>query len=83
LPPSLLALAWPPLGPAVPATILLVLILMQLPMAHAMVRRVGWSMVWFVLLGSIRAIWRAAGLVQGVLDRLFRRGAIAPGPIST
>ena len=83
LPPSLLALAWPPLGPAVPATILLLLILMQVPMAHAMVRRVGWAMGWFVLLGTIRAIWRAAGLVQGVLDRLLRRGAIAPGHIST
>ncbi|MDG1358906.1 MAG: glycosyltransferase [Phycisphaerales bacterium] len=81
--PSLLAIAWPPWGAVVPATMLLVLVLMQLPMTRAMVRRGGWSMAWFVPLGTIRAIWRAIGLVQGVLDRLLRRGAIGSGGIRT
>ena len=76
-PPSLVAVAWPPWGPVVPATVLLVLVLMQVPMAGAMVRRGGWAMGWFIPLGAIRAIWRAAGLVQGVLDRVLRRGEIA------
>ena len=79
--PSLLAIAWPPWGAVLPATLLLFLVLMQLPMAGSMVRRGGWSMVWFALLGTIRAVWRAAGLVQGVFDRMLRRGAIASGGI--
>lgn len=79
LPPSLVAVLWPPWGPALPAVLLLALVLMQLPMAGSMVRRGGWSMAWFTLLGTIRAIWRAAGLAQGVVDRVLRRGAIAPG----
>ena len=76
-PPSLVAVAWPPWGSVVPATVLLVLVLMQVPMAIAMVRRGGWAMGWFIPMGAIRAIWRAAGLVQGVLDRVLRRGEIA------
>lgn len=79
LPPSLVAIAWPPWGAVMPAAILFVLALMQLPMAGSMVRRGGTSMVWFVPLGTVRAIWRAAGLVHGVFDRILRRGAIAPG----
>lgn len=60
-----------------PIGLALVLVLMQLPMALAMIRRGGPAMAWFVPLGAIRACWRAIGLVQGVVDRSLGRGAIA------
>lgn len=53
------------------------LLMMQLPMTMAMMRREGPAMAWFVPLGAIRAVWRAIGLVQGVVDRSIGRGPIA------
>ena len=53
------------------------LLVAQLPMALAMARREGAAMLWFVPLGAVRAVWRAAGLVHGVVDRTLGRGAIA------
>ncbi len=71
--------AWlsPLTGWILPAALVAMLLLMQLPMALAMVRRAGSEMVWFVPLGAIRACWRAMGLVQGVADRMLGRGAIS------
>jgi hypothetical protein len=47
------------------------------PMALAMTRRAGPAMLAFVPLGAVRAVWRAAGLSMGVVDRALGRGAIA------
>ena len=63
---------------AAPLVALIVLLLVaQLPMAFAMARREGAAMLAFIPLGAIRAVWRAAGLVAGVVDRTLGRGAIA------
>ncbi|MFM1823631.1 MAG: putative glycosyltransferase EpsH [Planctomycetota bacterium] len=59
------------------AILLAFLLAAQLPMARAMARREGAAMLWFVPLGAVRAVWRAAGLVHGVVDRTLGRGAIA------
>lgn len=76
---SLPAILWWPWGSIVPLSLAALLLLLQGPMTIAMIRRAGISMAWFAPMSSIRAIWRAAGLVQGVVDRVLRRGAIAPG----
>lgn len=66
------------LGTAAPLVALVVLLLVaQIPMALAMTRREGIAMLAFIPLGAIRAVWRAAGLVAGVVDRTLGRGAIA------
>ena len=68
-----------PWGWIVPIALFLLLLAMQLPRAVDLMARTGHpSMLAFVLMSAIRAFWRSAGLVQGVLDRLLRRGAIAP-----
>jgi len=59
------------------ALLALFLLLAQLPMALAMTRRAGPAMLAFVPLGAVRAVWRAAGLSMGVIDRALGRGAIA------
>jgi len=59
------------------AALVAFLLAAQLPMAIAMSRRAGPSMLAFVPLGAVRAAWRAAGLVHGVIDRALGRGAIA------
>jgi hypothetical protein len=64
-------------GSAPLALLLAFLLAAQLPMALAMRRREGAAMLWFVPLGAVRAAWRAAGLVHGVVDRALGRGAIA------
>jgi glycosyltransferase involved in cell wall biosynthesis len=66
-----------PWGWTVPAGLLAALVLLQLPMAIAMMRRAGIAMLAFVALGAVRACWRAAGLAAGVVDRALGRGAIA------
>ena len=78
---SLPLVAWWPWGAILPAVLLLALLAMQLPMTMAMIRRGGPAMGWFVPLGAVRAIWRAVGLAQGVVDRCLRRGAMAPGGV--
>ncbi|MBC03160.1 MAG: hypothetical protein CMJ34_07635 [Phycisphaerae bacterium] len=75
---SLPLLALWPWGGIAPALLLVMLLLMQIPMTLAMIRRGGPSMVWFVPLGAVRAVWRAVGLAHGVVDRVLRRGAMAP-----
>ena len=71
------SIEWPLAGWLLVAALAVVLLLMQLPMAMAMMRREGVAMAWFVPLGAIRACWRAMGLMQGVVDRVLGRGAIA------
>ena len=78
---SLPLVAWWPWGAILPAVLLVTLLVMQLPMTMAMIRRGGPAMGWFVPLGTVRAIWRAVGLAQGVVDRCLRRGAMAPGGV--
>ncbi|MGA0418916.1 MAG: glycosyltransferase [Phycisphaerales bacterium] len=53
------------------------LVVAQIPIAAAMVRREGAAMWWFVPLGWIRSFWRAAGMVAGVVDRAIGRGSMA------
>jgi GT2 family glycosyltransferase len=57
--------------------LVVLLIAMQLPMTLAMARRAGPAMLAFAPLGAARAVWRACGLVHGVIDRALGRGAIA------
>lgn len=76
LPVSLLATPVPH-GWTVPSALAVALVAMQVPMALAMARRQGPAMLAFVPLGTVRAVWRAAGLVAGVVDRTLGRGAIA------
>jgi hypothetical protein len=64
-------------APLLVALLVLVLLVAQLPMALAMTRRAGPAMLAFIPLGAIRALWRAAGLAMGVVDRTLGRGAIA------
>lgn len=72
---------WWPWGAGVPLLAAVLLLLMQIPMTMSMVRRAGSGMWWFLGLGWIRAIWRAVGLAQGVIDRVFGRGGIAAGSV--
>lgn len=75
---SLAALPLPWGWTATPAFLLL-LLLCQLPRTLDLVVRTGDpSMLAFAVMSSVRAFWRSAGLVQGVVDRLLRRGPIAP-----
>ncbi len=68
-----------PWGWTVPLACLSLLLLLQLPRTIELIRRTGDpGMFAFVLMSTVRAFWRSAGLVQGVLDRLLRRGPIAP-----
>lgn len=72
--------AWPIAAWAASALLALLILLLlaaQLPMASAMVRREGAAMWWFVPLGAVRSLWRAAGMVAGVLDRAIGRGSMA------
>lgn len=71
---GLLAFPW---GWTAPVALLAALVLMQLPMAIAMARRAGPAMLAFAALGTVRAFWRATGLVTGVIDRTLGRGPIA------
>jgi cellulose synthase/poly-beta-1,6-N-acetylglucosamine synthase-like glycosyltransferase len=72
-----LAAALAPLAFLIAFLLIAFLLAAQLPMARAMARREGAAMLWFVPLGAVRAVWRAAGLVHGVVDRTLGRGAIA------
>ena len=47
------------------------LLLLQLPMAVAMARRAGLAMLTFVVLGTVRAGYRATGMWAGVIDRVL------------
>ncbi|MCH2161210.1 MAG: glycosyltransferase, partial [Phycisphaerales bacterium] len=76
LPPSLLLILLP-WGWLAPVFLAVCLLLMQLPMTLAMVSRKGPAMFAFVPLGAVRAIWRAVGMVGGVLNRMLGRGGIA------
>ena len=78
LPPSLI-LVLLPWGWLAPVSLAVCLLLMQLPMTLAMVSRQGPAMFAFMPLGAIRAIWRAVGMVGGVLNRMLGRGGIAAG----
>ena len=69
--------AWPLAVWLLPIGLAAALLSMQWPMAMAMVGREGPAMAWFIPLGAVRACWRAMGLVQGVVDRMLGRGAIA------
>ena len=61
------------------AAFMSLLLLAQVPRTIDLVRRTGDpGMIGFILMSTVRAFWRSAGLVQGVVDRLLRRGAIAP-----
>lgn len=72
----LIALPW---GWVASAGCLAALLLAQVPRSIDLIRRTSdMRMSAFVLMSSIRAFWRSAGLVQGVLDRLLKRGPIAP-----
>ena len=46
------------------------LLLLQLPMAVAMTKRAGPAMLAFIVLGAIRAVYRAVGMWHGVIDRV-------------
>jgi hypothetical protein len=74
---SLPAIAWWPWGGLAPAVLALLLLIMQGPMTARMVARAGATMILFMPLGWIRAIWRAVGLAHGVVDRCLARGDIA------
>lgn len=63
-------------GWLVPAALAALLLLLQAPMALAMTRREGATMLAFVPLGAVRSVWRAAGLVHGVIDRVLGRGGM-------
>jgi len=69
--------ALPALAHVALAALVAFLLVAQMPMALAMARRAGPAMLAFVGLGAVRAVWRAAGLVHGVVDRSLGRGAIA------
>jgi glycosyltransferase involved in cell wall biosynthesis len=60
-----------------PVGLVLLLVILQCPMALAMARRAGPQMLAFVALGAVRACWRAAGLATGTVDRIAGRGPIA------
>lgn len=62
-----------PRGWIAPASLALLLCALQIPMTAAMTRRVGPAMLAFAPLGAVRAVWRAAGLVHGVIDRAIGR----------
>lgn len=74
-----LPLAILPWGWIAPVACLLLLLLAQLPRTLHLVSRTSdpW-MLGFVFMATVRAFWRSAGLVQGVIDRVLRRGPIAP-----
>ena len=46
------------------------LLLLQLPMAVAMTKRAGPAMLAFIVLGAVRAVYRAVGMWHGVIDRV-------------
>jgi glycosyltransferase involved in cell wall biosynthesis len=72
-----LGTAWAGAAWVATAVAALVLLAAQLPIAAAMARREGAAMWWFVPLGWIRSLWRAAGMVAGVVDRAVGRGSMA------
>lgn len=74
--PASLLLLFLPWGWIGPSLILLLLLIMQIPMAGRMVARQGTAMLVFAPLGAIRAVWRATGMVLGVIDRILGRGAM-------
>ena len=74
--PASLLLLFLPWGWIGPSLILLLLLIMQIPMAGRMVARQGTAMLVFAPLGAIRAVWRATGMVLGVIDRMLGRGAM-------
>ncbi len=74
---SLPALVWWPWGALAPGALAVLLLLMQWPMTRRMMVRAGGAMIFFMLLGWIRGIWRAIGLAQGVMDRFLARGGMA------
>jgi GT2 family glycosyltransferase len=77
VPASLPLAAWP-WGWLAPATLALLLAILQVPMAVAMLRRSGSpGMLAFIPLGWLRAFARGLGLAEGLRDRLLRRGGIA------
>lgn len=70
--PAVAAWAWSSV-----AMLVMLLLVAQLPMAISMARRGGAAMWWFVPLGATRSLWRSAGMVRGVLDRLLGRGPMS------
>lgn len=62
-----------------PVTLLVVLLLMQVPMTLTLVKRGGLRFTMFAFMSSVRAFWRGIGMSLGVLRYMFGRRGVDNG----